>query len=473
MSNTDLDIRQAPQLPNELVLEILEYLPDFSTLFEITKALPQDKILLDTPAWRLLREFVVPLQRQVQRLIRLMMCIRYGNVPDAKELPKVFGTDLESSGSTLPSNLSKWEESYPKSYPWYPKKQPDSLLKFWQLGPERKFSIDYSFHDPVAILQDMGTLSSDMEQLVHSFIETRLVRTHAKMRNAMLQDYLERLNQCNSEGHSKYMHEKHWGPGYCLQNVSDRGGATKQLGGQQVYPSDTPPEPPSPTELHRIRRAFWNLLVYSELFHEPNPKYPLGRKPDGRQDDSGPCAFLNTMTGWELEEIDCIYYHLREQYGLWVDPKSLSYSPQLASRLLMTFGPFRNAWDYDETRRGGEDTRHISYQCGFNREWSCCFAQQGQFRTNWPGANEANNPNAGWKFLDQNQEALHVFQGNFRMSPVSCFHDWGYCIWDRSRLEAWRLVDREPAKFLADKAKTEWWAYGQSKRKVCEHCAYR
>ena len=238
---------------------------------------------------------------------------------------------------------------------------------------------------------------------------------------------------------------------------------------------DAEPAPPSPTELHRVRRAFWRLLLYSDLFHEPNPKYPIDRR-EKTPVSNFTRAFLRVVTIWELEEIECVYYHLRIQIKLWADPQSPCYSPILASRLLTTFGPIRNVFDFHtpKDRTSPEAKSHITAMVGCYREMMCSFDHHGK-KVEWPDTQDANKPNAGWLYLEGNYQALKVPEGNSRRLPVSCFLDWGYCIWDRSRLESWWLVDRRGTSLLAGKAKSTWWSpwwkHCRSLRGDCAHCA--
>lgn len=65
------------------------------------------------------------------------------------------------------------------------------------------------------------------------------------------------------------------GPGYCLKAAHS---LTKGAQDLPIPDIDTEPASASLTELHRIRRAFWRLLLYSDVFREPNPKYPIIHK---------------------------------------------------------------------------------------------------------------------------------------------------------------------------------------------------
>ena len=185
-------------------------------------------------------------------------------------------------------------------------------------------------------------------------------------------------------------------------------------------------------------------------------------------------GFIVTLKIWELEEIECVYYHLRGQAQIWANDQSPHHSPELASRLLVTYGPPRNAWEYSHTHQDSYDesfitARYITYFIGFYREllWGC---RDPTAVTEWPDTQDANRPNAGWECLENDEKAMRVREGYLRVASVGCFLDWRYYIWDRSRLEAWWLVVPEKKDLSTDKEMLERWTYGQSKRRDCEHC---
>ena len=99
--------------------------------------------------------------------------------------------------------------------------------------------------------------------------------------------------------------------------------------------------PQSPTELHRLRRALWRMRLYFEAYHEPY--IPLAITEREQMESSGSRItesqdkpikslklsakdlsllakrdhvrtqrrFFSQMTVWELEEMECVWYHLR------------------------------------------------------------------------------------------------------------------------------------------------------------------
>ena len=170
--------------------------------------------------------------------------------------------------------------------------------------------------------------------------------------------------------------------------------------------------------------------------------------------------------------MDCVYHHLSEQIEEWQNPETIDYSPQLAKRILGTFEPVMNAWDYASNRNSTEEDknpaleRHITNFIGFNRELLGTVGWSQDSRTAWPDSTEANKPNAGWQYLHDNAKTLGVEEGDFRMSPVTCFLDWGYCIWDGSRLEEWQRFGDGARQIL-------WGNSGQGRVAWCAHCEVR
>ena len=462
MSGSSREPARIPYLPNEIIHQILGYLPDLSTLFEITKiVLPTT---LESPPWALFSQYVDRHPLQLQKLVRFVMCVRYGRIPRNRKLRKYLVSNLGNSQSLPISTISVLRKLF--NYYNSDKKCRTLLARHqWKIPP---LLILDSIHDPANMLQDMSIVSSDIEQLVRSFFGTRLRRTHMRMRDLMTEEYQDRFRHCNSEGYSEAVHEKHWRDSYCLEAYYNTVGAAQNLSIPEI---DIDPAPPSHTELHRLRRAFWRLLLHSDLFHGPNAKYRVIHK--GEDSDSGrTLSFPSILKLWELEEMECAYHHLREQTELWADPQSASYLPDLASRLLNNFGLFQDVFHQPhglENPEMAEAKRHITSRWEDYREflWSC---REQITETRWPDISDANRPNAGWLYFIENYRYLNVRAGNDRTESVSCFLGWGYCIWDRSRLESWWLLDHRGTSLLGGKAKSAWWACSQSVHSDCAHC---
>ena len=243
----------------------------------------------------------------------------------------------------------------------------------------------------------------------------------------------------------------------------------------------------SPTELHRIRRALWRLRLYFEAFYEPYLPPAINEQ---KQVDPSDChlveaqakpaessgvwglsyeakcdyirsqgVFFLKMTVWELEEVECVWYHLRHQSStLWCRPCPHCRQHCLPDDLIGHMRECRQHMDFGD--------RLPQYGCNFEKacSWFRRFLEdniRGQSTANkmatWPDP-LAREPSAGFKFImdrypgvypDDQRPGLGLTRG-----PLIDFVEWGYCIWDRERLEGWRLVDSEDEKVSAV---LEWW----------------
>ena len=422
MSGSSRKAGRLPQMPTEIVQQILDYLPHLSILLEATWNI--DEHLLTSPAWCFLTSFVKRPPMQLRKLIRYTISIRYRTISYQTCQDLIAFSSLETLDSLPPSLF--------------------------------KYSANPNF-SPSAALQEMTSLCDDLEQLTQSFMEMRLERTHNRMRNAALQELQANCQQGKGQGHPNAIGEKRTSPNFysSTNHTSDTPPFTSW-----TLPN-TQPAPPSPTETHRIRRALWRLVLYSDLFHEPNPRYPL--PPEKRRLSESSWEFSRYLTASELEEIECLYFHVKEQVEKWSDPANEFYSPALSQRMIGIFGYIRNALDFklpDEERKSPTMQRHITHFISYFREFTWDTAREDTY-TDWPDTKEANRPNAGWLFLQENSEDLGVHEKNFRMQPVGCYLDWAYCIWDGWRLEEWGLLDKDNIGK---------WAFGQKGRKDCVHC---
>ena len=238
---------------------------------------------------------------------------------------------------------------------------------------------------------------------------------------------------------------------------------------------------PSRTELHRIRRAFWRLRLYLEAFYEPyvpsshNLEETMAHikctRSSGVWDSSddgqlkyikSQKAFFSRLTVWELEELECAWYHLSYQStSLWRRP-----CPTCGEQILPD--------DLVRHIQGCTDPP--------NWHWSrdSCFAQAcSWFRMDvetfanikdlaaWPDA-LGRELSAGFKFFEDRSKEIHPDRPapTGLRGPHSEFLQWGYCIWDQDRLEAWHLVDHDDQKH---NAVLNWWSSDQWKRHVMLH----
>ena len=258
----------------------------------------------------------------------------------------------------------------------------------------------------------------------------------------------------------------------------------------------------SPTELHRIRRALWRLRLYYEAFYEPylyslqiplNKPYPcplplsseledmnaaelyivrlyselLGlsevweasyeAKGNSRESQAG---FFAQMTVWELEEMECVWYHLQYQQGIHSNSTLWRRRcPRCGEQFLPD-----DLLGHVRVRRCRYNVRHyhslnFGNACSWYRldlEYNFQGGTTADRLAWWPNP-LAREPSAGFKFLFDHLDKLRPGE-----APPTCardaldrFLEWGYCIWDRERLEAWRLVDSAGGKVGAV---YEWWA---------------
>ena len=156
--------------------------------------------------------------------------------------------------------------------------------------------------------------------------------------------------------------------------VNDRNSSTLALDHRQ----------PSLDELHRIRRAIWRLRLFYEAFYEPYvPLAAMERQQtelggsDASQTHSKPGRtynlwglskaakdayigvyqhhFFYQLTEWELEEMECIWYHLHYRSdNLWRRPCPLCLMPLLPDHLVSHTRECRNQYLglNDSTRSG-------------------------------------------------------------------------------------------------------------------------
>ena len=159
--------------------------------------------------------------------------------------------------------------------------------------------------------------------------------------------------------------------------------------------------------------------------------------------------------------MDCVYYHLKNQSQVWKVPcpycDLLCLSDELSLNApverLMNLGVYHLAEDhqkYPQVSSGGF-AANFEFACNLFRELVYCWDKV----TAWPDSPEAHSPNAGYLYVrDHHRDFGYSEPFESRMDPMIYLLDRGYCNWDRSRLEAWHLVDN-PTKGL--RAMQKWW----------------
>ena len=235
--------------------------------------------------------------------------------------------------------------------------------------------------------------------------------------------------------------------------------------------------PPSQTELHRINRAFWRLQLLCELFRA---RWSSGFLIASPFDIAG--EYVYRLSHWELEETECAYYHVREQYSLLrtdiptasirLNRTPITCQPPIVQRLLLNMGhriqapsPLHLEVDNLTNWRRGE--LYIAFKQGREDPWSR------YTQTEWSDMQEANTPNEGWscyfRFSETISSSFEPSEGFPTCGPVVCFHNWGYCIWDKERLRKWGVLGTAADGSDVDLKR---WSDGNSGGDVCDHCAY-
>ena len=174
------------------------------------------------------------------------------------------------------------------------------------------------FSDPVATIRDIWSISEDIEALVQDFAQARVVK-----------------------------------------------------------PSEQPERPPSPTELHRIRRAFWHFQLCYELVHaeesmpsgaEDETQSQRSRRfvhyrthqvemPDfpitgwlyghaGKKISPTVHVYMHSIPSWAVEEVEAVRFHLASlinalQYQGQENPSLFTCQPALLQRLIQDLEHWR------------------------------------------------------------------------------------------------------------------------------------
>ena len=242
--------------------------------------------------------------------------------------------------------------------------------------------------------------------------------------------------------------------------------------------------PPSRIELHRLDRAFWRLQLLCEVFRAQWNSGFLSASPYDFASD-----YVDGLSHWELEETECVYYHLREQYSLLrtdiptasirLNRTPITSQPPIVQRLLINMGHNIEAPSPLHLEVGNQtDWRLGEFYTAFRRARDVPWIRD--IQTEWPDNQEANTPNEGWncysRFSEtigssfESSEEFEYSQGFPRCGPVVCFHNWGYCIWDKERLKKWGVLGTAADGSDVDLKR---WSDRNSGRSICDHCRYR
>ncbi|KAL8784924.1 MAG: hypothetical protein Q9213_003666 [Squamulea squamosa] len=221
--------------------------------------------------------------------------------------------------------------------------------------------------------------------------------------------------------------------------------------------------PSSPTEEYRIRRALWRFFFLCESTynnHNPYPKLP--RRSCVRM--IGVKDFLESITLWELEEIECLYLFLEQRYRkLRIRPDDSKEDRDLPrvkdespviQRLLLAMGYelySPSPTNIDQDSLSGQYTLNnlTFYQDVFLRGRQCR-SRASEPLTSWSDAPlHVFTPSTGWDYYCRYSVATPGGLADLLWpkcldrdrGPAKRFQQWGYCIWDSKRLRDWRMLE--------------------------------
>ncbi|KAL8836987.1 MAG: hypothetical protein Q9176_005988 [Flavoplaca citrina] len=201
--------------------------------------------------------------------------------------------------------------------------------------------------------------------------------------------------------------------------------------------------PASKTELYRIRRAFWRFwLLYhlalaigdADSIYPHLPPWMNSANPSARKSKVRLANFQLTLTVWEAEELECVYYFLQDEYERHMTSSNTrtalvkDQSPPI-QRLLLLMGHKPLAVAPRRLDAGNLlAERFFTFRLWHTR----------QVRTEWSDAPpEAFSVNRGYNFYEKNSpedwdgfyhEAPSPACSDADRGPVVCFLRWGYCI---------------------------------------------
>lgn len=197
----------------------------------------------------------------------------------------------------------------------------------------------------------------------------------------------------------------------------------------------------SSTEQYRVRRALYRLCLYYEIFNTL-------RNPENSENDIGnefnrQRLFFRRLSLWEVEEMECVHHHLRYETHLWKKYCLNCNLLLLPDQLLEHSRRCGQAADTDRIRKLRRRYT-FSGTCQLLRELiGRPFEKREIFWTDSPSA--ADHPSTGYLYLENHWDSLSpeycYWEFLTRPDPVRRYHAWGYCIWDKERLEANELID--------------------------------
>ena len=246
--------------------------------------------------------------------------------------------------------------------------------------------------------------------------------------------------------------------------------------------------PQSPTELHRIRRALWRLFLYYEAYFTPYTLLATEERARTQDFDSHvgltidegfelwelssesrteymkiQKVFFCQMTVWELEEMECVWYHLAHQNKALNGWRRIC--PFCQQNVLPDSLIVHIRWCRGSPLYTVHSIKYLSWAPSFEEAcgWFRLYLELGlggmETKENnmvrWLDG-PAREPSIGFTFLLEHHRVIRPDDPppTVARDGWTEFLPWGYCIWDRARLEACELVNSEDRQVIARLA---WW----------------
>ncbi|OCK76030.1 hypothetical protein K432DRAFT_385753 [Lepidopterella palustris CBS 459.81] len=200
----------------------------------------------------------------------------------------------------------------------------------------------------------------------------------------------------------------------------------------------------SPSEHHRISRAFWLLQLYGMIFYDFADRMYSHANPWSNFTGH---YFLRRLAVWELDEMVTVYQFM-VRYRLSMSlipccschigesdvprPYSRNRDPLECNRCRGRFRQYRyQIWDFlDSYTR--DRTYALEQQC--NRAPAKL----------WPDYPSANLPGPGWSFFNN----IRIHGSVIRPVYKGYFRNLGFFFWDRERLQRWHFFDLESSNSI-------------------------
>ena len=182
-------------------------------------------------------------------------------------------------------------------------------------------------------------------------------------------------------------------------------------------------------------------------------------KDDGIEDlllSLGVTFLENHLTDWEIEEVEWVYYHVRNHYLKLRVPGLIRNQSPLIRRFLANLGYQKDECRPNDRDPGGIEEMHSPWALTYWWEDHIIDAfdraRDNPWRPKLPSnffdSSSTYVPNAAWTHY---QKYDNIWRGDSQgpptynevgREPLTDFHDWGWCMWDTERLSRWDLLRR-------------------------------